>query len=264
MAARGAFVLPPARSAARGALVTAAGPGMRAVLREVALPTFCRYAARWDYTVLAADLPTDGACADREAQQAKWAKVTLLREALERYPLALWLDADVLLLRDDEDIAHHLHPEHFQAFVLEQVPLEHRVNPNSGVWLLRSCPQAFAFLDAMETAGPQPGPWADQGAVLAALGWNRGDERYHWARPGAGTPFLAGTGWLPPGWNQPYLEGRQDAECFNSSAASYQGRPRVDHPHALHFMGMSAAARAEHMARVAAGATMVSQRVGAG
>lgn len=80
------------------------------------------------------------------------------------------MDGDVLVLRFDEDVADHLHPEHFQALALEQVPFEHRVNPNTGVWLLRSGPDAFDFLDAVEAAGQQPGPWADQGAVLAALG----------------------------------------------------------------------------------------------
>jgi hypothetical protein len=134
--------------------------------------------------------------------------------------------ADVLVARTDDDVTAHLHPDHFQALALEQVPAEHRVNPNTGVWLMRSCPSAFDFLDAVEAAGTQPGPWADQGAVLAALGWNRGDERYHWSGPGPGTRFLAGTSWLPSGWNQPYLEGRTAENCYNGSAASYVGRRR--------------------------------------
>lgn len=234
-----------------GALVTAAGPRMRSVLHDLALPSFRRYARRWNWSVVVKDLPSDGAGATPGAQQAKWVKLHLLRQALQSHQLALWVDADVLLLRQDEDLTMHLHPEHFQAFVLEQVPSEHRVNPNTGVWLMRSCPQAFAFLDAVEAAGPQPGPWADQGGVLAALGWDRGDDSYRWARPGPGNAFLAGTGWLPPGWNQPYLQDRRDAECFNSAAASYGDRPQVRDPHALHFMGMTPEARYRAMAAVA-------------
>lgn len=235
----------------RGAVVTAAGPQMRPVLHEFALPTFRRFADRWGYAVLAEDLAGDGAGADSSAQRAKWAKIRLLRAALVEFPLAVWLDADVLIVRDDEDIAAHLHPEHFQALAMEHVPYEHRVNPNTGVWLMRSCPVAFEFLDAVVAAGPQPGPWADQGAVLVALGWDRGDERYHWARPGPGGRFLSGTSWLPPGWNQPYLGGRVEGNVFNSSAESYETRPVVRHPHAVHFMGMTPAARYEHMADVA-------------
>jgi hypothetical protein len=228
---------------------------MRAALHELALPTFHRFAARWGYAVHAEDLPTDGIGADAAAQQAKWTKIRLLREALSDLPLALWLDADVLLAREDEDIAVHLHPDCFQALAIEQVPHEHRVNPNTGVWLMRSCPRAFDFLDAVEAAGPQPGPWADQGAVLATLGWDRGDERYWWSRPGHGGHFLAGTSWLPTGWNQPYLLGRNDEDLFNGSANSYEDRPTVTAPHAVHFMGMTPAARYRHMAAATAALT---------
>jgi hypothetical protein len=243
-----------AANGARGVVVTAAGPQLKRALDEIALPSFRRYAARWGYAVQATELTADGIGADAGAQQAKWAKVSLMRAASAAHPLALWLDADVLVLRDDEDIAAHLQPGCFQALALEQVPAEHRVNPNTGVWLMRSGPDAFAFLDAVEAAGPQPGPWADQGAVLAALGWDRGDDRYHWAKPGTGNGFLARTSWLPPGWNQPYLTGRADGEQYNGTVASYEGRPAVPSPHALHFMGLTPAARYRHMAAVAGSA----------
>ncbi len=231
---------------------TAAGPNMRKTLHQLTLPPIRSYAQRWGWAVHGQELPADGEGADPLAQQAKWAKVGLLRQALHRHQLALWIDADVLILRTDEDIRQHLHPDSFQALALEQVPHEHRINPNTGVWLMRSCPAAFAFLDAVEAAGPQPGPWADQGAVLAALGWNRGDERYRWARPGSGSLFLPATSWLPPGWNQPHLNDRSEDSLYNSSAASYQDRPTVTAPHALHFMGMTPTARHQAMARAAA------------
>lgn len=234
-----------------GVVVTAAGPGMRAVLHDLALPTFSRWAARWGWAVRAVDLPSDGAGADPAAQAAKWAKTGLLRSALRQHPFALWVDADVLLLRTDEDVSVHLLPGTFQALALEQVPSERRTNPNTGVWLLRSCPAAFDFLDAVDRLGPQPGPWADQGAVLAALGWDRGDEHYRGARPGRGTAALSGTSWLPTGWNTPYLTGRVEQEQFNSRADSYADRPTVAAPHALHFMGLTPQARYCHMAAAA-------------
>lgn len=238
-----------------GILVSAAGPRMRPALHDLALPTFRRWADRWGWAVEAADLPADGTAADAAAQSAKWAKIGLLRDALARAPMAMWVDADVLIVRADEDVAVHLHPSAFQALALEHVPAEHRVNPNTGVWLLRSCPQAFAFLDAVEAAGMQPGPWADQGAVLAALGWHRGDERYHWARPGPGNDFVTGTSWLPISWNQCWTGRRAEGDCFNSAADSYADRPRVPRPHALHFMGMTPTARYRAMAAASAAAS---------
>lgn len=235
-----------------GVLVTAAGPQMREVLHDLALPSFRHYAECWDYDVRPVDLVSDGARADVGAQRAKWAKIRLLREALATYPLAVWVDADVLLLRTDENIASHLPGDDFQALALEHVPYEHRVNPNTGVWVLRSGPAALAFLDAVETLGQQPGPWADQGAVLAALGWDRGDAQYRGAKPGPGNAFLARTSWLPPGWNQPYLGDRDADETYNGVPDSYTDRPSVAHPHALHFMGMTPGARYLRMSQVAA------------
>jgi hypothetical protein len=215
-------------------------------MHELALPSFDAFARSWGYQVRAVDLPGDGHGADPGAQAAKWAKVQLLREALQDADLVLWLDADVLVLRTDEDVASHLRPGDCQALALEQVPAEHRVNPNTGVWLLRG-PEARELLDEVDRLGPQPGPWSDQGAVLAALGWDLGDERHHGARPGPGSRFLSRTSWLPTGWNQPFVAGRAATDCFNSSAASYLSRPVVPAPHAVHFMGLTPEARFRHM-----------------
>lgn len=235
----------------RRVLVTAAGPRMQQVLEEVSLPSFERYAARWGYDVRAAMLPRDGSGADQAAQAAKWQKIRLLVDALANYDFVVWFDADVLIVRDDDDLAAHVHPDDFQAFALEQVPAEHRINPNTGVWAMRSSPTSLAFLQEVEARGPQPGPWADQGAVLAALGWDRGDPDYHWAGPGVGGEFLRRTSWLPSGWNQPYLGPRSPQDSYNSDPASYAGRPVVDRPYAVHFMGLTPDARYRHMATAA-------------
>lgn len=219
---------------------------MRRVLYDIALPTFQRYADAWGYEVETHDIPADGGRSDPGAQAAKWAKVPLIRSALERAAFVIWLDADVLVARVDDDITTRLHPDHFQGLVAEQVPDEHRLNPNTGVWVLRAGAAATAFLDAVEAAGPQPGPWADQGAVLAALGWDPG-EHYRWARPGRGTDFLTCTSWLPPGWNQPFTD-RTDDESYNSLASGYADRPVVAAPYAVHFMGMTVEGRERRMA----------------
>src|SRR3712207_37376 len=93
----------------RGVIVTAAGPNMALALRDVALPSFERYAHRWGYDVEVGSLASDGVGADDNAQRAKWAKIALLRSALTRYDHAVWLDADVLVVRTDEDVVAHLH-----------------------------------------------------------------------------------------------------------------------------------------------------------
>ena len=158
----------------------------------------------------------------------------------------LWVDAAARGRRTAAAVADHLRPGDAHGLVLEQVPAEHRVNPNTGVWLL--CRDGGReLLDTVARLGPQPGPWSDQGALLAALGWDLGDERHHGARPGRGSVFLERTSWLPTSWNQPFVEGRVADDCFNSAADTYADRPTVAAPHALHFMGLTPEARFRHM-----------------
>lgn len=217
---------------ARKAIVTAAGPRMWRLLERYALPTFWRFADRFAYDVLPSLLDDDGESDDRRATNgARWAKLPLLREALESYDIVVWLDADVMIRRFDDDIAAHLAPEKFQAFALEQVPQDRRINPNTGVWVMRGGRQAISFLNTVERAGQQRGPWADQAAVMKVLGWDRGGCLYQGAGPGPGSSFLRGTAWLPPSWNQLYAVPGEDA-------AGVHAVLRVNEPHALHFAGM--------------------------
>lgn len=80
---------------------------------------------------------------------------------------------------------------------------------------------------------------------MKILGWNRGSEQYHWARPGIGTSFSINTAVLPPAWNQPFIEPRVE------HGERYIGRPTVSDPYAVHFMGMQIADRQQAMRRMA-------------
>jgi hypothetical protein len=224
------------------AIVTAAGPNMMPLLENYALPTFERFADEHGYSVCVKKLENDDR--DRngtQARTARWMKFSLLRNALSDYSIAVWLDADVMIRRTDEDVADNLHPDGFQALSLEQVPSEKRTNPNTGVWVMRSCQKAFDFLDAAEAAGEQPGKWMDQAAVMKALDWEMGEDHdYRWARPGRGNDYMQGTTWLPTGWNQPYLERSNNREAC-------EGRAIVAEPHAIHYMGMHIEERAVAM-----------------
>lgn len=221
---------------------------MLPILEEFSLPTFQRFADQHNYEVHVEVLPTD--CLTRKspvAKAARWQKMGLLRRLLQNNDVAVWFDADILICRGDEDIATHLGPDDFQGMVLHSVPAENRTNPNTGVWVMRQSQAAFDFLDTVESIGMPEGRWADQGAVMRALGWKLGDENYHGARiPENGSHFINDTAWLPSGWNQPYCDNRPNPEA-------YVGRPLVENPHALHFMAMTITQRAAVMGAVLEG-----------
>ncbi len=224
-------------------IVTAAGPNMREVLDRYTLPSFIRFADRYKYEVQVNYLETDGLSRKgSEVRKARWQKINLIKQALLKHSIVLWLDADTMICRDDEDVP--LEPTDYQGLVLHHVPSEGRVNPNTGVWILRKCQKAFDFLASIERIGlPENDRWADQAAVLRALGWILGDERYNGARmPDHPTEYIKGTTWLPSGWNQPYTENRRNPEA-------YIGRPLVEDPHIIHYMAMSIPERLECMGK---------------
>src|SRR5436190_15140192 len=103
-------------------LLTAADARMAGVL-AASRPSFAAYAARHGYRLV---VGTTGRACGRRA--ARWRKLTLLREAIAAYQLAVWIDADAVICRHDRDIADELAPGCFQGLVLERFP--DRVNPN--------------------------------------------------------------------------------------------------------------------------------------
>jgi hypothetical protein len=224
----------------RKTIVTAAGPSMATVLTTVSLPSFASFAERHGCRMQATYVTEDDA--DRLsaiAKSVRWQKLRFIRSALEQSDVIVWFDADVLICRTDVDILDSLGATDYQGLVIHTIPLECRTNPNTGVWVLRNTEKAFRFLDRVSEIGMPEGRWADQGAVLRALGWHLGDGHYHGARmPDAPTEFMEGTAWLPVGWNQPYHE-------------RYAGPTIVSDPFAIHFMGMSIPDRLKYMREVA-------------
>lgn len=224
----------------RKTIVTAAGPNMAPVLTTISLPFFELFARRHGYRMQVVYVTEDDA--DRwsaTAKSVRWQKLRLIRSALEQSDVVVWFDADVLVCRTDTDIFDFTGATDYQGLVLHSVPSENRINPNTGVWVIKNTEKAFRFLDAAMEIGMPAGRWADQGAVMRALGWVLGDEHYDGARmPDTPNEFMDGTTWLPIGWNQPFLE-------------RYLGRPMEPNPFAIHFMGMSLLDRMKYMREVA-------------
>jgi hypothetical protein len=217
-------------------IVSAAGPAMLPMLEQYALPSFERYADAMGYGIHVEKLDSDSSDDKNPFNRAaRWAKLGVIRELLDTCDTLVWLDADVIICRQNEDIADGVHPDAFQGLALDWVPQAQRINPNTGVWVIRNNSQAFKFLDAVDEMGLIPGPWADQAAVMKVLGWEWDEAdtfNYRWARPVHASEYLAGTNWLGQGWNQP------DLTC-TSRAEAWTGRPYVERPYAVHFMGMN-------------------------
>lgn len=166
--------------------------GVQHPLAELARPHLERYACLHGY-----QLKVAGDEADTDGRPWQWAKIRLLRDALDTAEICLWLDCDVVLRDDHSDVAAGFAAEDFQALCLEQTP--HGFGPNTGLWLLRSCAEARDFLDQVWQTGPLPGASLnDQATVAHLLGFSYLPS---FTKPVRGSDWLPRTGWLDHRWN---------------------------------------------------------------
>ncbi len=165
--------------------IASLGVGPHERLLRLASRSFRPFADRHGYDL---HLHTELADASRPAP---WSKIPILRALLERYETVVWLDSDLVIVDGREDLPA---PE-FMALV-EHVTKEGRV-PNSGVWALRSGPDARRFLDevwAQEDLTDHR--WWENAAICRLLGYELDP-----VRPGASTAWLERTTFLDPRWN---------------------------------------------------------------
>jgi galactosyl transferase GMA12/MNN10 family len=215
------------------------GAGPHAELLEISRPTFAGFAERHGYELITSTESAPG-------RPPAWAKVPMLREAIESYELVLWIDADAVIVEGGRDIADELVPDRDLALV------RHRrggqLIPNTGVMVLRGTGLSRDLLDRMWNATRfVDHPWWENAALVDALGYDlpgaldrglRGRVHRLAARlghelrpcaPARPSPYLARTQFLPVEWNS-------------------VPHDRAEHPRIVHFPGVGLEERARHMA----------------
>jgi len=165
-------------------------------LLDLSRPGMERYADRHGYELL-------------EVKQAKqilagssafyrppsWWKVPLLQAALDEHDEALWVDADVVVVDDDLDVADEVPEGAVQALVRHHTA-DGEV-PNAGVWFVRrDAHEALQRVWRLDRYIDHP--WWEQAALLDLLGYR------HDRRPvalGEPTGLYDRTHWLGLEWN---------------------------------------------------------------
>jgi glycosyl transferase family (putative galactosyltransferase) len=210
------------------------GSGPHEALLEISRPTFEAYARRHGYELITST-------ETRPGRPPAWAKVPMLREALESFELVLWIDADAVIVDGRDDVAELLQPDRSLALVRHG---ENQV-PNTGVMLWRAGELARELLDRTWNATRFiDHPWWENAALLDALGYDlpgeldpgvrarlsralrRRPRRFAAARP---SPFTAAVQFLPLEWNSVYLD-------------------RAEAPRIVHCVGVPVEQRARDMA----------------
>ena len=150
-----------------GAVLIQQASGDCRLMLELSAARHAAYCARhgFNYWALLGDVQFERA--------PHWNKITLVRHALALgFDIVAWLDADTLIVRDDEDL---------RATLDGGAPLALALNPgeglpgttthwNTGVMFLRNTPRTRAFFDAVWQAGPIEGDsWHEQARIHTVL-----------------------------------------------------------------------------------------------
>ena len=155
------------------ALVTF-GTGYAADFLDVSLPLMARYAARHEYDLF---VPAPWMIEMfRGGRHPSWAKLEACRFLLSSgCETVLWLDADVVVVRGDEDIADHAPLDRPMSMVVQRTP--DGAVPSCGVVVFRNCETTLPLLYAADAAAAPDGSglvrsgcWWEQAAVIKALG----------------------------------------------------------------------------------------------
>jgi hypothetical protein len=203
------------------ALFTAATGADFAPLLKLSRPGFEDYAQRhrWDLVVVEDDRA--------QGRPPAWAKVPILRDALRRYELVVWIDADALIVDASRDLAGELRRGRDLYLVEHTNAVTGDVTVNTGVLMLRAGAWADRFLAAVWARDDLvEHVWWENAAVMDLLGYRIAPPP---ARRGPPTPWRKRVRLLDVAWNS--------LPDFDASA-----RPRI-----VHFAGIPLAERRERM-----------------
>lgn len=152
-------------------VITSFGVGYHNRLLSLAIPTFYLYAKNHGYDLF---IPDDNffSLQTRQLPPAWW-KIDVITHLLKTYDIVLWLDADVIICRFDEDIANSLDNHNDFGLVVHETS-DGQV-PNSGVWLLNQ--SSLKWLPGLKEHSnfKRSKSWWEQAALLYMMGMNPDD-----------------------------------------------------------------------------------------
>lgn len=193
------------------------GAGPHAELLDVSSETFRLYADRYGYElVLHHDVlePT---------RHPAWSKVCVILDALSRYDLVFWVDADAAIVDASRDVADELAPRSLLGLVAHDY--EGQQIPNCGVMVVRNDRRTRRlFEEIWEQTDLLDHKWWENAAMLRLLGY----ELEPTVRLVAPTRMNKRVQFLDAGWNSVLVD-------------------PAPHPRVNHYPGRSQDYRLEHL-----------------
>ncbi len=192
------------------------GSGPHQELLEVASETYRVFADRHGYDL---ELRTELLVPERPPS---WSKVVLLRQLLDEYDFAFWIDADAAIVDVSVDVADEVERGRFLYVVAHEY--DDQVVPNLGVIGMKAGRRARKFLDLLwNDTRYIDHKWWENAAALRLLGYDFEPVVHEQT-----TSWFRRTKFIPKAWN--------------SIAAD-----EADHPRINHYPGRSHEFRLENL-----------------
>lgn len=147
-------------------VITSFGVGYHNRLLSLSIPTLYLYAKNHNYDIF---IPSDNFFTESTKQlPPSWWKIDIIEHLLSIYDQVLWIDADVMICRFEDDISQSLDTNKDFGLVVHETS-DGQV-PNCGVWLLnRSCLSWLSELRKF-TSFERSQCWWEQAALLYLMG----------------------------------------------------------------------------------------------
>lgn len=152
-------------------VLTSFGTGYHSRLLSLAIPTFYRYANLHNYDMF---LPNNTFFSNTTKElPPSWWKLDLIEYLLNIYDQVLWLDADVIICKFDEDISDTMNNNYDFGAVVHETP--DGIVPNCGVWLLNQSSLRWISQLKLHNSFKRSQCWWEQASLIHLLGANPDD-----------------------------------------------------------------------------------------
>ena len=103
-----------------------------------------------------------------QERPASWQKIPAIKNELDKYDLVLWIDADIVIINDSENIFDNILTDKIQYLVQHYV--NNFVVPNAGMWILKK--DMLEYLDPIWNNDKYINHgWWEQASLLELMGF---------------------------------------------------------------------------------------------
>lgn len=154
-------------------VIASFGIGEHSRLLSLAIPTFYLYAHNHNYDIF---LPSNDFFSNKTKENpASWWKLDIIEYLFNTYDQVLWLDADVIICRFEEDISTKINSQDDFAAVVHETPDGQVLN--CGVWLLNKSSTKWLSSLRSYNSFRRSACWWEQAALLHIMGMNPDDPK---------------------------------------------------------------------------------------